>query len=215
MIARDALRRWSIVALVVGAVVCARVLSDARSELAAGRAALAAGDDDGGVRKLRRAAHLYLPLSPYTRDAYDALEAYARGAELRGQNDRALAAWRAIRSSALATRWLVVPYSDRLARANLRIARLMAMLPPPPVDREATQAQREERHLALLQEDRAPDPAWVVLMGVGFAMWMGAVAWAARRGWDDDDRPQWPALRIAGALVAAGMLLFFVALARA
>lgn len=212
---RDAARRWGLVALVIAAVVCARVLTDSRAELDAGRRALAAGHDDMGVRRLRRAAHLYLPLSPYTRDAYDALEAYARSAESRGQNDRALSAWRAVRSSALATRWLVIPYRERLERANRRIARLMSLLPPPPVDRGATQAQLEERHLALLQEDRAPDPAWVVLMGLGFALWMGAVAWAARVGWDDDDRPQWPKLRVAGVAVALGVLLFFVALARA
>jgi hypothetical protein len=212
---RERARRWGLVALVIAAVVGARVLSDARTELDAGRRALAEGHDDVGVRRLRRAAHLYLPLSPYTRDAYDALEAYARAAESRGQNDRALSAWRAVRSSALATRWLVIPYREQLERANRRIARLMSLLPPPPVDRGASQAQLEERHLALLQEDRAPDPAWVVLMGLGFALWMGAVAWATRRGWDDDDRPQWPVLRVAGAVVAVGMLLFFVSLARA
>ncbi len=212
---RDFARRWASVALVIAAVVCARVLTDARSELDAGRRALAEGRDEVGVRRLRRAAHLYLPLSPYTRDAYDALESYARAAESRGQNDRALTAWRAVRSSALSTRWLVIPYRERLERANRRIARLMSLLPPPPVDRGATQAQLEERHLALLQEDRAPDPAWVVLMGVGFALWMSSVAWAARQGWDDDDRPQWPVLRLAGAGVALGMLLFFVALSRA
>lgn len=212
---RDFARRWGSVALVIAAVVCARVLSDSRSELDAGRRALAEGRDEVGVRRLRRAAHLYLPLSPYTRDAYDALESYARAAESRGQNDRALTAWRAVRSSALSTRWLVIPHRERLERANRRIARLMSLLPPPPVDRGATQAQLEERHLALLQEDRAPDPAWVVLMGIGFALWMSCVAWAARRGWDDDDHPQWPVLRLAGAGVALGMLLFFVALSRA
>lgn len=212
---RALVRRWAPVVAVLVAAVCARVLVDGRTELHAGQAALAAGRHDAGVRHLRRAAHLYLPLSPYTAGAYDALESYARDAESRGQNDRALTAWRAVRSSALGTRWLVVPYRERLDRANRRIAHLMALLPRAPVDRDATPAQVEDRHLALLQEDRAPDPAWVVLMGVGFALWMGAVAWAVRRGWDDDDRPQWPALRVAGAAVAAGMLLFFVALARA
>lgn len=212
---RDALRRYGLVALCLAALVCGRVLVDARRELLDGRAALAAGRDDAGVRHLRRAAHLYLPGSPYVRDAYDELESFARSAEARGQGDRALAAWRAVRSSALATRWLVVPYRDRLDRANRRIARLMAALPRPPVDRDLPASQVEERHLALLQDSGAPDPAWVVVMGLGFALWMGAVAWAARHGWDDDDRPRWRSLRLAGAAVAAGMALFFVALARA
>ncbi len=212
---RGDVRRYALAAGLVALVACARVLAESRAELDVGRAELAAGRVDAGVRHLRRAAHLYLPASPHVRDAYDALEAAARAAEARGQNDKALAAWRAVRASCLATRWLVVPYADRLARANRRIARLMALLPPPPVDRDVPQAQREERHLALLLQDDAPAPAWVVVMGLGFAAWAGAVAWAARRGWDDDDVPQWKVLHVAGAVTLAGMALFFLALARA
>jgi hypothetical protein len=212
---RAAIRQYVLVFCAIAVVVCLRVVIDSRAELRAGETALAAGRDDQGVRKLRRAAHLYLPLNPYTHNAYDALEAYARNAESRGQNERALSAWRAVRSSALATRWILSPYRDRLERSNRRIARLMSLLPPPPVDRETTPTQREERHLALLQEDHAPDPTWVVILGIGFVLWMGAVAWAALRGWDDEDKPQWEVLRTAGAVTAAGLLLFFIALARA
>ena len=212
---RDVVRRYALAAGLVALVACGRVLIESRAELATGRAELAAGRADVGVRHLRRAAHLYVPGSPFTRDAYDTLEAAAVAAEARGQNDRALTAWRAVRASCLATRWLVVPYAERLDRANRRIARLMALLPPPPVDRDVPQAQREERHLALLLQDDAPAPAWIVVMGLGFATWLGAAGWAARRGWDDDDAPQWKTLRVAGALTVAGMALFFLALARA
>jgi tetratricopeptide (TPR) repeat protein len=212
---RESLRAYGVIALVVAVVLCGRVLLEARSELRAGDAHLTGGRYEAAVRHYRRAAHLYLPGSPYTRDAYEALERVAREAEARGQNDRALAAWRAVRSSALATRWVVLSYEERVTRANRRIARLMARLPPPAVDRGLSLAQLEERHLALLEERTAPDAAWVVLMAIGFATWMGAVAWAALRGWNDDDRAQWPTLRVAGVVVAAGMALFFLALTRA
>jgi len=78
---RDAVRRYAVAALLVALVACGRVLAEARAELATGRAELAAGRADVGVRHLRRAAHLYLPGSPFTRDAYEALEAAAVAAE--------------------------------------------------------------------------------------------------------------------------------------
>lgn len=200
----------ALLALVVG-----RVLVEGRAALREGEAAVARGDVDRGVRALRRAAHWYAPGSPYSRAAYDALERLARDREAHGQSEQALAAWRAIRASALATRWLVTPEADRLRRANRRIARLMALQPPPPEEREVPVARREERHLALLQEDRAPEPAWVVVMGVGLALWLGAAAWATRNGWDDDDRARPRALGIAGGCVALGFALFALALWRA
>ena len=208
-------RAYLALALALCLVVVARVTLYARRELLAGRAALAAGRADVGVRHLRRAAHLYLPSSPYTREAYDTLESFARESETRGQSDRALSAWRAVRSSALATRWLVVPHRDRLDRANRHIARLMSSLPAPPEDRGVARERLEERHLALLQEDRAPEPAWVVLLGAGLALWLGAAVWAARHAFDDDDRPLGQPLARAAGVFALGVALFLIALHRA
>jgi len=212
---RAELRRHIFAVGIVTSIACARVAFESRAELHEGRAHLAAGHIDAGLRHLRRAAHLYLPGSPYVREAYDALESAAQIAEAHGQHDKALAAWRAVRASCLATRWLIVPHSDRLHRANRRIAHLMALLPPAPIDRDIPLAQREERHLALLQQDDAPAPAWVVVMGFGLVLWVGAVLRAVRHGWDDDDAPRWQELRVAGILTVAGMALFFLALARA
>ena len=177
--------------------------------------AAGAHDVPMSVRALRRAAHLYLPGNPANAGAYDALERFARDQETLGRHDHALLAWRAVRSSALATRWIVVPYRDRLDRANRRIARLMALLPPPPEERDTPVARREELHYALLLEDRAPEPAWVLVLAVGVALWLGGAFHAARHGWDDDDRPRARALALASAAVAVGLLLFVLALLRA
>jgi hypothetical protein len=210
-----ALRRNGPWAALVLAALLGRLLLGSRAALQAGNAAIARGAPAEGVRQLRRAAHLYVPLSPWTAGAYDALEAFAREHETRGQNDRALDAWRAVRGSALATRWVVIPYADRLARANRHIAHLMALQAPAPNERESTVQAREERHLALLSEDRAPEPAWVIVLAAGFALWAGALAHAARRGWSDDDVPQRRPLALAGAAGGVGVALFLLALARA
>lgn len=209
-----AARYAAAVALVLG-VASARVLVESRAALAEGRAALARGAVDPGVRALRRAAHLYLPGNPANAGAYDALERFARDQETLGHQDHALLAWRAVRSSALATRWVIVPHRDRLERANRRIARLMALLPPPPEDRDTPVARREELHYALLLEDRAPEPAWVIVLGLGLALWLGGASYAARHGWDDDDRARPRPLATSAAAVAVGLILFVLALVRA
>lgn len=211
---RSALRYAAAAALVL-AVAAGRVAVESRAALDEGNAQLRRGAVEPGVRALRRAAHLYLPGNPATARAYDSLERFARDQETLGRHDHALLAWRAVRSSALATRWVVVPHRDRLDRANRRIARLMALLPPPPEERDTPVERREELHYALLLEDRAPEPAWVIVLGVGLALWIGAAFYAARHGWDEDDRPRGRALAASGAAVAVGLTLFVLALLRA
>lgn len=207
--------RYAAAAALVLAVAAGRVAVESRAALDEGNAQLRRGAVEPGVRALRRAAHLYLPGDPATAAAYDALERFARDQETLGRHDHALLAWRAVRSSALATRWVIVPHHDRLMRANRRIARLMALLPPPPEERDTTVERREELHYALLLEDRAPEPAWVVVLGLGLALWVGAAFYAARHGWDDEDRPRVRPLAAAGAAVAVGLTLFLLALLRA
>jgi len=207
--------RYAAAVALVFCVASARVLVESRAALDEGRSQLARGAVDPGVRALRRAAHLYLPGNPYNADAYDALDRFARDQETLGHQDHALLAWRAVRSSALATRWIVIPHRERLDRANRRIARLMALLPPPPEERDTPVARREELHYALLLEDRAPEPAWVLVLGVALALWIGGAFYAARHGWDDADRPRARTLAATGAAVVVGLMLFVVALLRA
>ena len=211
---RKALPWLSVLALLC-AVASARALLEARAELAAGRSALARSELSEAVRHLRRAAHWYLPGSPYCAAAYDELESLATRAEAQGRNDHALAAWRAVRSSILATRWLRTPQEHRLERANQHLASLMADLPPPPEDRGKDRARLREEHLALLHAHRSADPAWVLLALAGFATWAGALGLGAVRGFTDEQRPRW---RLLGALAlgwTVGMGLFLLGVARA
>lgn len=206
---------WICVGAGLALLVAGRVLVEGSRELSAGNSALAHGDVPDAVRRFRRAAHWYLPGSPYCAGAYEKLETVATQAESQGRADHAFAAWRAIRASALATRWLITPERPRLERANRHIAALIVEMPAPPQDRGKDRARLREEHLALLTEDHAPEPAWVVIMALGFAMWIGAAFWAARNAWDEDDRVRPRALAIAGSLVALGLLLFTLGVARA
>lgn len=209
------LRRNAALALGLGALLAGRALVASRQALTAGEAALARGDNPEGVRLLRQGAQWSLPGSPYARASLDALEAHARACEARGQHALSLDAWRAVRASVLSTRGIVPPDPARLGRANHHLAHLMAQLPPSPDEREASPRAREERHLALLQDDRAPDPAWTVVMGLGLGLLVAAALGAALRGWDPAHRPVRVALGRAAAAGALGVGLFVLGLWRA
>lgn len=192
-----------------------RVLVESRNELNEGQSALSRGDTSEAIRRLRRAAHWYLPGSPWCSGAYVTLERVASEAEAQGRNEQALSAWRAIRASALATRWMIVPEKPRLERANRHIAALMAELPPPPEDRAKDRNRLREEHLALLQQDHAPDPAWLVVMGVALLTWCAGLYSALRNGWDDEDRPQKRPLTIALCALFGGLAMMLFAISRA
>lgn len=209
-IAAFALTGALLVSLVAG-----RVLVEARRELRAGESAIARSDWTEAIRRLRRAAHWYLPGNPYCARAYEQLENLAHRAEGQGRNELAFSAWRAIRASSLSTRWLRVPQSERLVRANRHIASLLAEMPGGPQDRATDRNRAREEHLALLTQDRAPEPAWLLVMLAGFATWSAAAFWAARNAWDDDDRPLPKRLALSAATVAFGVTLFLLGIANA
>src|SRR5690606_37555849 len=110
---RRALRRTIAAVLVVAGlcvgVVVTRALWQGKSALAEGDAALSNGEKDQAISRWRRAARWYVPGASHVDDAYDRLETLARQAEAQGDIDTALAAWRGIRSSIMATRSFYTP----------------------------------------------------------------------------------------------------------
>ncbi len=210
------MKGWRVAVLVVavglGAIVT-RVFWDGRRALAAGDAAMARQDVTEAVVGWRRAARWFAPFAPHVEGAYERLEALARAADERGDAAVALAAWRAIRSSVLSTRWLIVPFPDKLEAANARIAALMAAQ-----EVAAGRGPEEERrvyHLALLQRDEAPDVFWTLVALGGFAAWVGGGLWLARRGVTAEDRLDRRTATRAGVLIAAGILVWMLGLYRA
>ncbi len=201
----------ALVLVVVGAVY-ARVVITAQMAVAEAERCLADGRWDDALFHLDRAAHAYAPLNPYNEMAYERLWQLARKAELAGDTGKALQAYRSIRASILAARSTYTPHPEMLARANDRIARLMARLPPPPIDLEKPESQRMREHHALLSDNPMPDPMWSVLLILGLATWVGACVAFILLGLDRDlELRARPALAASGAFLA-GLVLWVLGL---
>ncbi len=162
------------VALVV-ALATARVVLSGEREVAASTAALKAGDPHAAVEHARRAAGWYAPGAPHVRVAYERLLALGTTAEGLGDRDTALFAFRAVRTAALETRWLLTPHEEDLDRADRAIARLAADVPRPPGTRTDPKAVIEREQLEALARDESPRTGWVVLL-VASAMAVAAGA---------------------------------------
>jgi hypothetical protein len=206
----------ALVVLFALGVVVTRAFWDGRRALAAGDAAVARGDSAEAVTQWRRAARWYLPGAPHVADAYARLEAIALEADAHGDTRLALDAWRAVRSSVLATRSFYTPFPLKLTRANDRIADLMAKQEVAQ-DPEKAQQQGEIRsfHLGLLLRDEAPSVPWTLVALLGFAAWVGGGFWFARRGVTAEDKLDRKTAARAGLLILGGLLLWMLGLYRA
>jgi hypothetical protein len=208
-------RTLAIGAIVAGlclGVVVTRAVWEGRAALRAGDAALADGDPHEAVAWYRRAARWYVPLAPHVGDAYDRLEDLAEAAEGSGDVELALAAWRAVRGSILATRSVYTPHADRLDPANQRIAALMARVEGPQADPGKSEAQRRDWHYALLARDEAPSVPWSIVALLGFAMWLGGGVLFAARGVTAEDALAARPAALAAALVAVGLVVWMLGL---
>ena len=201
------LRVATVVALVL-AVLVVRLLTTARGELAQGDAARARGDLEAAVVHYGRAARSYVPGSPYHVRALAALAQIGRQAEERGDIDRALSGYKAVRTGILSTRSFVTPEQARLQAANERIAALMAKQARPPMDVGKSEAQLKAEHLALLQADPTPNLGWTIVLLLGFALWVGAAFAFSYRAVDAQDHWVAPEARRWGALIVIGFGMF-------
>lgn len=204
----------ALLGLLVGAIT-ARVIWAGESEIAASTVALQQADVHEAVTRARRAAGWYAPGAPHVRVAYERLVAIATAAEGRGDRDLALFAWRAVRTAAIESRWIVTPHERDLERANRAIARIEAAAPRPPGTRTESPQRIEQLQITALLRDEAPRVPWVIALVVAFVAWAGGAAWGVRRA---SRAPEGRALAQArpGFVVAlAGMTLWVIALFRA
>jgi hypothetical protein len=201
------LRVFALGAFVLATIVV-RVVSSARAELSRAEQSLATGDQDAALVHLRRAARWYAPASPYHVRALEQLAQLGQAAEARGDNERALNAYRSLRGAIMATRSFYMPEPARLLAANQRIAALMAELPPPGMDAGKTKQQLRAEHLALLLLVPGPNLFWTSVLLIGFACWVGSAFAFSVRAIDDEDRWVAREVRRWGALIALGFGLF-------
>ena len=196
-------------------VVVVRVVVSSHAELGHGDEALARSDRDAARVHYRRAARWYAPGNPFSTDALDRLAGMAREAEERGDAETALSCWRAVRGAILSTRSSYVPHAQRLDRANVRIAALMAAQPPPPMDTGRSTDELEAEHLGMLRELAHPSLPWTLVLLFGFLVWIVGAFLFAARAIDTEDRFVRPQALRYGAMIVLGFAAFAVGLSLA
>lgn len=92
-----------------------------------GEAALQAGDFTGAVAGYESAIHMYIPFNPTIERSAQQLWYIGEINERQGDINRALIAYRALRSSFYADRWLVTPGLDWIERCDQKIAALIPL----------------------------------------------------------------------------------------
>ncbi len=99
-----------------------------RVQFARGEAAFAAGDPITAIAGYEAAIHMYNPGSSLNERAAAKLWSVGETLESRGDIERALIAYRALRSSWYAVRWLTQPGEEWIARCDRKIAELVPIL---------------------------------------------------------------------------------------
>ncbi len=92
-----------------------------------GEAALRKGDFTGAVAGFESAIHMYIPFNPKIEKAAQHLWTIGEANERLGDITRALIAYRALRSSFYAARWLVTPGMAWITRCDQKIAALVPL----------------------------------------------------------------------------------------
>lgn len=99
-----------------------------RTQFALGQEAFQHGDFTGAVAGYESAIHMYIPYHPTIELAARQLWAIAELNERQGDLLRALIAYRALRSSFYATKWLITPGQEWIVRCDQKITALAPQL---------------------------------------------------------------------------------------
>jgi tetratricopeptide (TPR) repeat protein len=95
------------------------------SQYTTGEQALKRGDVIAAISAYDAAIHMYTPFSPLIERSAERLWQLGQAFEQRGERERALLAYRSLRSSFYAVRWLVSPGTGWIAKCDTRIASLV------------------------------------------------------------------------------------------
>lgn len=97
------------------------------SQFKLGEEALRRGDFPGAVAGFESAIHMYIPFHPTIEKAAEQLWRIGEVNEGLGDVNRALIAYRSLRSSFYADHWLVTPGEEWIARCDKKIAALVPL----------------------------------------------------------------------------------------
>ncbi|MEY4510766.1 MAG: hypothetical protein RLZZ450_2888 [Pseudomonadota bacterium] len=164
-----------------------RAVLEARAEADKASLAIAAGDIELAIVRLRSSARWDAPFNVYAERSLLRLFRLAEQAEQEGQHERALSAYRSVHAAIQATRSFYTPNAEVLARADQRIATLMASEPAAKVEHQRSESARKADYLALLTA-HDPAPLGVLLAFAGFVTWVGSAVTFVSWGVDQEGR---------------------------
>jgi hypothetical protein len=98
-----------------------------QDQFSLGEEAFRRGDFTGAVAGYESAIHMYIPFNGTVEQSARQLWNVAEACERQGDINRALIAYRALRSSFYAARWLVTPGIDWINRCDTKIAALVPL----------------------------------------------------------------------------------------
>jgi len=165
-----------------------------------------------------RAIHLYLPLSTVPSKAGEALLELAQAAQAGGDMDEARFCYEELRSGFLAVRSFYQPGKRMLARAEAELTAIMlADQRGNWPDRSLAPSEREAVIRAALQQREDPKLHWVLVMALGYLLWLGGAATAIWKGlpMDAERGIHWQAIRRFGGASLVGYLLWLLGVALA
>ena len=97
------------------------------NQFSQGEAALGRGDFTGAVAGFESALHMYIPYNPRIEKAAEKLWQLGETNERLGDINRALIAYRSLRSSFYADHWLVTPGRTWIKKCDIKIAALIPL----------------------------------------------------------------------------------------
>jgi hypothetical protein len=205
-----------VVAVVVAlGLVTARAVMLGEARLSDADAAIRRQDPMAAIDSARQAARWYVPGAPHVSAAYGRLVHLARTAEATGDRETALAAWRAIRSAAVETAWVLSPHESEVRASDIAVARLASEGPRPLLARDETPDKAERRIAALLAREDTPRTPWIVALAAGLLTLVGGAIAAAARGVLPDGSLDLARARIPAVIALAGICVYAVAVWRA
>jgi hypothetical protein len=199
-------------------VVCARVIASGSYELRTARSLEAEQRWHAAAAGYGSTIRMYLPGSPLGAAASDRLLLLADRARAHGEPDEERFCLEELRSGWLSVRSLWQPGQRFVTEAEARLAAGILADPRgnwPPRTLDADARAAEVARVLAVRGD--PAAGWVVLMGLGYLLWIGGAGLALWRGLPaQTDAPvRWKILGRWAAASAAGYLLWLLAVAKA
>jgi hypothetical protein len=204
----------ALLALLLG-VSTARELSIGSEALLDADAAAARGDVATAIARARDAAEAAAPGSPYPRQGYARLEALARAAEAKKDEQGAIAAWGAMRAAATATSASFVGAEAWRALADgglLRVGAAVRRDGATEGDAAGEVRPTEDTLRTALAREDAPPVGLLALLALGAAAFFSGVG---RLAYAAESIPSLRRERVALLVTAVGALLYAVACFRA